>query len=502
MLRAVIFDCDGVLADTEPLHWRAMVEVLRPRGVELTWDRYEETLLGMTDPEMFERVLREADRPHDAAAVERCVREKAVAFVPLLRNIRPMPGVVALIRRLAPRYPLAICSGAYRADIGTIVAALGVGDCFRLIVSCEDVERGKPDPQGYRLALQRLNEHLKLPEAIQAAECVAIEDSEPGVAAAMSAGMKVIRMSRSEDEKSHAVVANLKAVSDALLEAVTSSVCEEIALVVSQKTMTPADTSTSSLSWFVFSIALVVMVSATSFSIAISMSIILVAITATVVLVRRTQAGAWSGLRQIRVADNGSSARIQCTGRPEELLGIIRLRDTPFEPAIFPRTQVADLFSRIHVKVYVLAVPAAYVFCFVLAKFVNVTLQYFGVSNIRLDAGMFGALPMVMIGLAAYGIARLRPTYYRVVPGRLDILRYSALRAKVVFEQQIDLSLAWILVDFFNGPPRLTISHRDGGAIEIQLRDVQKPHQFAETVVWAAISTADSPQLPEGELIG
>lgn len=195
MLRAILFDCDGVLADTEPLHWRAMDVVLRREGLGLTWGEYVRDYLGRTDPDMFRRALDAAARPYDAATIESLVAAKADVFPDILnRELTPVPGVVELAHRLSRRWPLAVCSGAFRADIETIVRRLGIADCFRAIVSNEDIARGKPDPEGFLLALRRLNELCRDEPPIRPDECLVIEDSLPGVAAGKAAGMRVIRL--------------------------------------------------------------------------------------------------------------------------------------------------------------------------------------------------------------------------------------------------------------------------------------------------------------------
>lgn len=195
MLRAIFFDCDGVLADSEPLHWRAMDVVLRREGLGLTWDEYLRDYLGRTDPDMFRRALEAAGRACDDGRIESLVAAKADVFPDILdRELAPLPGVVELVRRVAARWPLAVCSGAFRADIETIVTRLGIADCFRAIVSNEDIVRGKPDPEGFLLALRRVNELRRDGPPIRPDECVVIEDSLPGVAAGKAAGMRVIRL--------------------------------------------------------------------------------------------------------------------------------------------------------------------------------------------------------------------------------------------------------------------------------------------------------------------
>lgn len=188
MLKAVIFDFDGVIADSEELHYKALNEVFKRYGVDVPksvhWDKY----LGYTDQENIEAVNRDYSMGLDAADVARLMKEKKVLFEDLARREAVIiPGVEEFIRRLvAAQIRLAICSGALRSDIQIMLDGAGFADVFEVIVSAEDVRKGKPEPEGYLLALEKLNHRGP---ALTAADCVVIEDSHWGLEAAAAAGM-------------------------------------------------------------------------------------------------------------------------------------------------------------------------------------------------------------------------------------------------------------------------------------------------------------------------
>jgi len=188
MLKAVIFDFDGVIADSEEMHYRALNEVLKRYGVDVPksvhWDKY----LGYTDQENIEAVNRDYAMGLDRAGVERLMQEKKVLFEDMARREAVIiPGVEEFIRRLvASRIRMGICSGALRSDIEIMLDGAGFANLFEVIVSAEDVSRGKPEPEGYLLALKKLNQDDR---PLSASECVVIEDSHWGLEAATAAGM-------------------------------------------------------------------------------------------------------------------------------------------------------------------------------------------------------------------------------------------------------------------------------------------------------------------------
>jgi beta-phosphoglucomutase len=194
---AVIFDFDGVIVDTEPLHYAAFQRLLEPLGLGFSWGEYVDTYMGFDDRDAFVEAFKANGTGLSATALQSFIDRKAVLFQEIIRDgTSAYPGVVDLIKGIrASRTPLAISSGALRSDIGPILETLGIADCFDVIVTAEDVARSKPDPECYRLAHARLNEFTRLD--LTPGQVLAIEDTPAGIAAAKGAGLRVIAVTNS-----------------------------------------------------------------------------------------------------------------------------------------------------------------------------------------------------------------------------------------------------------------------------------------------------------------
>jgi beta-phosphoglucomutase-like phosphatase (HAD superfamily) len=207
MLKAIIFDFDGVIADTEPIHLKMFQKVLDEEGITLTEEKYHQKYLALDDKGCFSAVLSDNGRKVDKKLVEDMIRRKSVYFDDYVKdNIIIFPGVVGFVKEVAKERLLAIASGALRHEIEFGLEAAGIRREFQAIVSAEDVEKGKPDPEPFLKALQELNGILGNSAQIQPSECLVIEDSLHGIAAAHEAGMKCLAVtnSYSADELSEA----------------------------------------------------------------------------------------------------------------------------------------------------------------------------------------------------------------------------------------------------------------------------------------------------------
>jgi beta-phosphoglucomutase len=192
--RAVLFDCDGVIADSEPLHLRAFQEVLAPLGITITPEEYVARYLGFDDRGVFIEVLRSHQRALDLETVAVLMARKAERFRRILeREARIYPGVATFVRSLAG-LPLAVVSGALREEIELILTYAGIRDAFTAIVAAEDVRAGKPDPEGFLRALEALGGAER---AIAPESCLVVEDSLAGLEAARRAGMRRLAVSNS-----------------------------------------------------------------------------------------------------------------------------------------------------------------------------------------------------------------------------------------------------------------------------------------------------------------
>jgi HAD superfamily hydrolase (TIGR01509 family) len=191
-MRAIIFDFDGVIADTEPLHCAALQKVLAGIGITLTESAYYADYLGFDDRGCFIAALRAHQRPVTPVQIKSLMEQKAFAYLSAVKQrLVIFPGVRELVREAADRYPLAVASGALRQEIDLILEEAGIRKAFAHITSAEDVARGKPAPDPFLHALEGLN-RLNPQIPLQATDCLVIEDSLPGIRSGRSAGMKVL----------------------------------------------------------------------------------------------------------------------------------------------------------------------------------------------------------------------------------------------------------------------------------------------------------------------
>lgn len=194
---AIIFDFDGVIVDSEPLHYAAFQRTLEPLGLHFTWQEYIETYIGFDDRDAFRHAFSSQGTVLSSELLHNLIEQKASFFEETIRyGVSPYPGVVELIGYLnSNKVPLALCSGALRRDIDPILAILGITDYFDVIVTAEDVAASKPDPECYELAFQRLQSVHN--NSFTKASTLAIEDTPAGISSAASAGLMVCAVTNS-----------------------------------------------------------------------------------------------------------------------------------------------------------------------------------------------------------------------------------------------------------------------------------------------------------------
>jgi beta-phosphoglucomutase len=203
---AVIFDFDGVIADTEPAHFLAFEAVLGARGLRLGRDAYFARYLSYGDADLVRAFMTDAGRSCSETEAEAIVAEKHAAFERRLgAGVSLFPAAPSCIAALGSSLPLAIASGARRVEIEATLDAHGLRPAFSAIVAIEDVARGKPDPEPYLRAAAALG--------LPAGRCVAIEDSPGGIESALAAGLRVVGVTTSRPagalSRAHAVVPGL-----------------------------------------------------------------------------------------------------------------------------------------------------------------------------------------------------------------------------------------------------------------------------------------------------
>ncbi|HET7219113.1 MAG TPA: HAD family phosphatase [Vicinamibacterales bacterium] len=182
MIAALVFDFDGVLVDSEPLHLRAYQEVLEPLGTSLPREEYYARYLGYDDNGVFRAVADSRGWRLDDRQIAALIAEKTRVFEQLTAGADHLyPGAAACITRLAPALPLGIASGALRHEIETTLRGAGLDRHFRFIVASGDTRATKPAPDPYARAAAL--------HGVAPAACLAIEDSRWGIESAKAAGL-------------------------------------------------------------------------------------------------------------------------------------------------------------------------------------------------------------------------------------------------------------------------------------------------------------------------
>jgi HAD superfamily hydrolase (TIGR01509 family) len=176
--RALIFDCDGTLADTMPAHYRAWVDVMGRHGIPFPEERFY-ALAGTPTREIIRMLAADAGKTVDIPAV---VRAKEDAFLVQIAEVVPIAPVVEIARAARGVHPMAVASGGQRRIVERTLAQIGVLDWFGALVTAEDTVRHKPDPDLFLEAARRLG----VPPEI----CVVYEDADLGIEAARRAGMQ------------------------------------------------------------------------------------------------------------------------------------------------------------------------------------------------------------------------------------------------------------------------------------------------------------------------
>jgi beta-phosphoglucomutase len=218
-IRAIVFDFDGVLADSEPLHLRSYQHVLSPLGITLTRDEYYAEHLGYDDEGVFTRIAEKHGLHFDAPQLSALIGDKTRVFDGLMASGEMLyPAARACVERMAARFPLGIASGALRHEIDAILRAGGLDRHFRFIVASGDTPEGKPAPDPYRRAAEL--------HGLPPSDCVAIEDSRWGIESAKAAGLHCIAITntypREELGMADRVIASLEELTIRLIDGLQS----------------------------------------------------------------------------------------------------------------------------------------------------------------------------------------------------------------------------------------------------------------------------------------
>jgi beta-phosphoglucomutase len=186
---ALIFDFDGVLADTEPLYWKAWTELLAPHGVEFTWEEYCRYGRGVKDEEMLKALPQLASQPE----ILRVLQQQLPARQQMVRawSHQHCPIHDSIIRTLLSlhQFKLGLVTSSARSEVEPLLCRAGINHCFEALVFREDVHRHKPDPAPY----------LKIRSRLRVETGIAFEDSEAGIQSASAAGFTAIRVAHPID---------------------------------------------------------------------------------------------------------------------------------------------------------------------------------------------------------------------------------------------------------------------------------------------------------------
>jgi HAD superfamily hydrolase (TIGR01509 family) len=181
---AFLFDMDGTLVDSERANVESVVLACRRLGVELS-DELRLFIVGHSWNEIYARISATTNiRVGMDALIAIAVEEKDALLA--VTGHQALPGAVTTVKRLAGRAPLAIASGASRVEVRDAIAGIGISQYFGAIVAAEDYTHGKPDPEPYLMAMDRLGVRA------QARRCIVVEDATPGILAGLAAGARVI----------------------------------------------------------------------------------------------------------------------------------------------------------------------------------------------------------------------------------------------------------------------------------------------------------------------
>jgi HAD superfamily hydrolase (TIGR01509 family) len=195
MIRALIFDFNGVLADDDPIHMDAFRQVAAEEGLSFTHDEYLDTYLPLNDWDCFKTLFHAYSRALTPETLDELIKRKSVYYFRTIAEKAVLFEHAAdAVKAAAAKYRLAIASGARRDEIVHIIRHGGIEDCFEAIVAAEDVKLGKPHPEPFSRAHEKLKE--KDP-SLKIAECVAIEDSIGGIQSAHGAGMRCLAIAHS-----------------------------------------------------------------------------------------------------------------------------------------------------------------------------------------------------------------------------------------------------------------------------------------------------------------
>lgn len=181
---AILFDFDGVLVDSEPLHWRCWAEIVRPFGIDFDWETYQRIAIGVADRQVMQLLAAMAKPPVDPRVFHEKFPLKQKMYLDLLFSSPNVPTDLPLLLKELDPLQLAVVTSSYRSEVEPVLIKMGIRPFFAAVIDSDDVSEHKPSPEPYLLAARRLGARHPL----------VVEDSAAGVASARAAGFEVLRV--------------------------------------------------------------------------------------------------------------------------------------------------------------------------------------------------------------------------------------------------------------------------------------------------------------------
>ena len=183
-IRAIFFDFDGVLVDSEPLHWKTWADVLKTKGIELGYEDYLRRFIGVSSREMLRILWQDLGRPFDTEVFQAWYAEKRALF--RRGDLRVPPELAGFIAGRLSGYRLGVVSSSRRSEVEPYLASAGLRPRMDILVCAEDVTHLKPSPEPYRKASELAG--------LAPGDCLVVEDSDAGEQSAREAGMQAVRV--------------------------------------------------------------------------------------------------------------------------------------------------------------------------------------------------------------------------------------------------------------------------------------------------------------------
>jgi len=203
MIKAIFFDFNGVIIDDETIQMKAYQQVLRGHDIELTEEWYFDAL-GMDDRTFVRAMFERAKKPLTDAVLESVLGEKTDAHRKAIEDHLPLfPGVLTFLKTTARHVSLGLVSMANKVEVGYVFERANLTPLFSVVVTAEDASACKPDPMCYSTGLAKLNQQRQVERLLPLlpGECLAIEDSPPGIQSARTAGMRTLGVTNTVSEQ-------------------------------------------------------------------------------------------------------------------------------------------------------------------------------------------------------------------------------------------------------------------------------------------------------------